>query len=115
MKPPAAGRSMRQCLGAIAALCAACVAPRAFAEERQSAADPISALAQALEGLAKSGSAAPGASDAEAFFKSKIEPILADNCRSCHGAQKQKSDLRLDTRAAALRGGLGGAAIVPGD
>src|SRR5262249_25777369 len=33
----------------------------------------------------------------------------------CHGPKKQESGLRLDSRAALLRGGAGGPVIVPGD
>ena len=43
-----------------------------------------------------------------------IKPILSSRCSSCHGALKQKNDLRLDTAALALHGGSGGPAIVPG-
>ena len=35
------------------------------------------------------------------FFESDIRPVLADNCYKCHGPDKQKSKLRLDSRAAA--------------
>ncbi|MFN7922759.1 MAG: PSD1 and planctomycete cytochrome C domain-containing protein [Bryobacteraceae bacterium] len=48
------------------------------------------------------------------FFESKIRPILARNCHSCHGESKQYSGLRLDSRQAALKGGTRGAALVPG-
>src|SRR5262245_31422157 len=43
-----------------------------------------------------------------------IKPILSKNCYACHGPQKQRSGLRLDTAAAALKGGNSGPAIVPG-
>jgi hypothetical protein len=43
-----------------------------------------------------------------------IRPILSQHCYSCHGPQKQKSGLRLDTVAAACKGGNSGPAIVPG-
>ena len=43
-----------------------------------------------------------------------IKPILARRCYACHGALKQKNDLRLDTAALAIQGGSSGAAIVPG-
>ncbi len=43
-----------------------------------------------------------------------VKPILSRRCYSCHGALKQKNDLRLDTAALAIKGGSGGAAIVPG-
>src|SRR5688572_4590681 len=39
-----------------------------------------------------------------AFFEAKIRPILANNCVSCHGEEKQKGDLRLDTRENLLAG-----------
>ena len=44
-----------------------------------------------------------------------IEPILHERCYLCHGAQQQMSDLRLDNREAALKGGASGVVIVPGD
>ena len=48
------------------------------------------------------------------FFRD-IKPILEANCYSCHQGAKVKGGLRLDDRAAALRGGTGdGPAIVPG-
>src|SRR6516162_5550941 len=43
-----------------------------------------------------------------------IKPILSRRCYSCHGALKQKNDLRLDTAALAIKGGGAGPAIVPG-
>src|SRR4051794_3988206 len=44
-------------------------------------------------------------------FDRDIRPILAANCYSCHGPEKQKSDFRLDVKASALRGGIVGPAI----
>ncbi|MGB0774465.1 MAG: DUF1549 domain-containing protein, partial [Akkermansiaceae bacterium] len=38
-------------------------------------------------------------------FVKHIQPILAQNCVRCHGADKQKGELRLDTRAGLLDGG----------
>ena len=48
------------------------------------------------------------------FFESRIRPLLADVCQDCHGARKQKGDLRLDSRAGWMKGGASGAVIVPG-
>src|SRR6266852_4087684 len=42
------------------------------------------------------------------------QAILSAKCVRCHGPAKQKSGLRLDTRSAALEGGIDGPAIVPG-
>jgi len=39
------------------------------------------------------------------FFEAKIRPILAQNCIGCHGPEKQKGGLRLDTRENLLAGG----------
>jgi len=43
-----------------------------------------------------------------------VKPIFARHCYKCHGAREQKSDLRLDTAAFALKGGQRGPAIVAG-
>lgn len=45
-------------------------------------------------------------------FARDVEPILKDHCLICHGPKKQKSDFRLDSREAALRGGASGAAPI---
>lgn len=38
-------------------------------------------------------------------FARDVRPILAKHCYECHGSQKQKSGLRLDAKAYALKGG----------
>ena len=43
-----------------------------------------------------------------------VAPVLRDNCVTCHGPSQQQSQLRLDSRTLALRGGLSGKVIVPG-
>jgi hypothetical protein len=53
---------------------------------------------------------APGSVD----YLREVKPILAKHCFSCHGAQKQRSGLRVDTAAFMLEGGNAGPAIVPG-
>src|SRR5260370_27367227 len=52
--------------------------------------------------------------DAE-YFEAKVRPLLVEHCQQCHGPQKQKGELRLDNRAALLKGNDLGAVIVPGD
>jgi mono/diheme cytochrome c family protein len=54
--------------------------------------------------------AAPGDLD----FIREVRPIFANHCFKCHGPEKQKGGLRLDTKAAALKGGDDGKVIVPG-
>src|ERR1700733_2009061 len=49
-------------------------------------------------------------------FARDIEPIFQKNCNTCHGAtDKPQGGLRLDSEAAALKGGESGKVIVPGD
>lgn len=48
------------------------------------------------------------------FFEKQVRPLLAARCFECHGAEKQKAGLRIDSRDALLTGGDSGAAIVPG-
>lgn len=56
------------------------------------------------------------ASAATPDFAREVRPLLETHCIKCHGAEKQKGGLRLDTKAAALKGGESGSpAITPGD
>ncbi len=50
-------------------------------------------------------------------FGRDIQPILSNQCYACHGQdpKTREAGLRLDQRDAALKGGEGGAAFVPGD
>jgi mono/diheme cytochrome c family protein len=49
------------------------------------------------------------------FFEKNIRPVLADHCWSCHGPNKQKGGLRLDSRTALLQGGEDGPVVALGD
>src|SRR5215467_3935115 len=62
------------------------------------------------------GAAEPTAEQIE-FFESKIRPIFADNCYTCHSekAEKLKGALRLDSAEAILKGGDTAPAVIPGD
>ena len=53
------------------------------------------------------------ASKRSLFFEEKVRPILDAHCLECHGPEKQKGDLRLDSRAAVLKGGDNGPAAIP--
>jgi len=44
----------------------------------------------------------------------EVKPLLAKQCVLCHGATTSKSGLRLDTAAHAVKGGVNGAAVIPG-
>src|SRR5436190_5300896 len=48
-------------------------------------------------------------------FKAEIAPILIKRCSECHGPDKQKAKLRLDSRSAAVQAGESGhPAVSPG-
>jgi len=47
-------------------------------------------------------------------FSSVIQPILKEDCISCHGPEKAKAKLRLDSLEAMLKGGESGPALVAG-
>ncbi|MFN7936354.1 MAG: PSD1 and planctomycete cytochrome C domain-containing protein [Bryobacteraceae bacterium] len=49
------------------------------------------------------------------FFETKVRPVLARQCYSCHGPDKQFSNLRVDTREALLKGGNRGPSLQPGN
>ncbi|HEX3658967.1 MAG TPA: DUF1553 domain-containing protein [Pirellulales bacterium] len=51
----------------------------------------------------------------EQFFETKVRPILAEHCYKCHGPDRHKANLRLDSLHAMLAGGDSGPAIIAGD
>jgi hypothetical protein len=67
-------------------------------------------LAVLLSGGA-AGAAEPPTAE---FFEKNVRPVLAEKCWSCHGPKKQQGGLRLDSRAALLKGSDGGAVVVAG-
>jgi hypothetical protein len=65
----------------------------------------------AIAALSAATSFAAGKPD----FAKDIGPVFAKNCLECHGAEKQKGKLRLDSKDTAFKGGDSGmAGIVPG-
>jgi hypothetical protein len=66
-----------------------------------------------IHGLILLAFAAQGlASDKVEFFEKKIRPLLLEKCVACHGPEKAKGGLRLDTKDGWQRGGDSGAVIV---
>jgi uncharacterized membrane protein/YHS domain-containing protein len=57
---------------------------------------------------------APGTNTQVAAFPLVIHPIFENSCVSCHGAEKAKGGLRLDSFAGISKGGEGGPVLVPG-
>jgi uncharacterized membrane protein len=49
------------------------------------------------------------------FYSARIQPIFASQCLPCHGREKRKGGLQLDSYTALMRGGKDGAAIRAGD
>ncbi len=48
-------------------------------------------------------------------FARDIQPIFANHCFKCHSAKKASGQLRLDTKTLAMKGGISGAVIIPGN
>lgn len=48
------------------------------------------------------------------FFEKQVRPVLVEQCYKCHGPEKQKGALRMDSRAAILKGTDEGPIVVPG-
>ena len=48
------------------------------------------------------------------FFEKSVRPVLVEQCQKCHGPEKQKAELRLDSREALLKGSDAGPVVVLG-
>src|SRR3954453_15824200 len=49
------------------------------------------------------------------FFEKQVRPVLSEHCFKCHGAEKQKGEIRVDSRAAILKGVDGVPIATPGN
>jgi hypothetical protein len=68
---------------------------------------PSLVLAAAFVGRVSAGAAGTD-------YAAEVKPLLTRHCVGCHGGDRPKGDLRLDTGAAVLKGGKSGTLIVPG-
>ncbi|PWT84691.1 MAG: hypothetical protein C5B58_04330 [Acidobacteria bacterium] len=68
-----------------------------------------------LLGVGDNREASGSGADPNTFYGARIQPILAARCIGCHGADKHKGNLRLDSYRALLRGGKDGPVIQPGN
>ena len=91
--------SKRQILTGLAALCAACLCGAA---EKEHAKVDISKLP-------------PPAAKSGVTYVTDIQPIFENSCVKCHGAQKPKGKLRLDSLDGVLKGGEDGKVVKPGN
>jgi hypothetical protein len=58
----------------------------------------------------------PRASDRkDLIYEKDIKPIFEKSCIKCHGAEKPKGKLRLDSLEGTLKGGVDGKVVVPGE
>ena len=58
--------------------------------------------------------ALPQAATRQVDFTKEIRPLLEKHYIKCHGPEKEKADLRLDSKAHAMKGATDGAVILPG-
>ena len=76
----------------------------------------VAHLAQRSAGAASSAPPAPQnvVQEKKIDFARDVAPILKASCASCHSGEGAQAELRLDAKAAAMKGGVSGAAIIPG-
>jgi hypothetical protein len=55
----------------------------------------------------------PGAKAIE-HFETRVRPLLIAHCQKCHGPEKQRGGLRLDSASGVTRGGDSGPPVIPG-
>lgn len=77
--------------------------------------DRIAVIKNWIDGLDAQSASSPAGSASAVDFHRDIEPIFKANCYGCHAGSKPQSQLRLDAGVSALRGGLGGKVILPGN
>ena len=56
----------------------------------------------------------PASTKTGVTYAADIKPIFEKSCFKCHGAEKQKGKLRLDSLEATLKGGEDGKVLEPG-
>ena len=61
------------------------------------------------------GELPPASAQKDVTFATDIKPIFEKSCCKCHGPEKQKADLRLDSLEAALKGSEDGKVIISGN
>lgn len=57
----------------------------------------------------------PASTKSGVTYAGDIKPIFEKSCVKCHGAEKHKGELRLDSLEASLKGGKDGVAIIVKD
>ena len=75
----------------------------------------VLAAAVALSAAPLPRAGGDGAAAEREFFEERVRPVLEKNCVLCHGGAKTRNGLEVTSRAALLKGGRRGPAVVPGD
>jgi len=57
----------------------------------------------------------PASKQKNISFEKDVKPLLQASCTRCHGAERPKAGLRLDTLEGVLKGSKDGKIVVPGD
>src|SRR3954466_4952115 len=57
----------------------------------------------------------PASAKKDVTYAKDIKPLFEKNCFKCHGSEKQKGKLRLDSLEAVKKGGEDGEVVTPGD
>lgn len=65
--------------------------------------------------LGLSSSGGPARAAANTFYGARIEPIFAARCFACHGPDKHKANLRLDSYSSLMKGGKDGPVVKAGN
>lgn len=68
-----------------------------------------------LLGVEDSSAALASSADPNTFYGARIQPIFTARCINCHGADKHKGNLRLDSYRGLMRGGKDGTVIQTGN
>ena len=73
------------------------------------------AVASAADKKVDTSKLPPASSQKDVTYVKDIKPMFEQSCFKCHGAEKQKGKLRLDSLEAVLKGGEDGKILKPGD
>ena len=74
----------------------------------------FAATAPAVDKKVDTSKLPPAAGQAGVTFAKDIKPLFEKSCVKCHGPEKQKGKLRLDTLEATLKGGENGKILAAG-
>jgi hypothetical protein len=75
----------------------------------------VAATSLVIASLSLAADKLPPPADRKVDFAKDVRPLLEKHCWKCHGAEKQESGLRLDSREALLKGGDLGQVIAAED